>query len=209
MMKLQLALDRLSWDRCFQLTEDVQESIDIIEIGTGVIKEYGMAIVREMRKRYPHHIILADMKICDAGKHEAAQAFEAGADIATVMAFAPQATIIETLETARSLQKEMMVDLLGVTEPQLVQELVQLGVTFVGLHLGKDQQKQQQIGSELFDLVEGLSVRTAVAGGVTLKSLPDIIAYQPNVIIVGSGLTKAEDPHTMAKQFKEEITRNV
>ncbi|TSB47967.1 Fe-S cluster assembly protein HesB [Alkalicoccobacillus porphyridii] len=208
-MKLQLALDRLSWDRCFQLTEDVQESIDIIEIGTGVIKEYGMAIVREMRKRYPHHIILADMKICDAGKHEAAQAFEAGADIATVMAFAPQATIIETLETARSLQKEMMVDLLGVTEPQLVQELVQLGVTFVGLHLGKDQQKQQQIGSELFDLVEGLSVRTAVAGGVTLKSLPDIIAYQPNVIIVGSGLTKAEDPHTMAKQFKEEITRNV
>ncbi|WP_353625793.1 orotidine 5'-phosphate decarboxylase / HUMPS family protein [Bacillus sp. JCM 19041] len=115
-MKLQLALDRLNWDQCFQLADETREYVDIIEIGTGVIKEYGMEIVREMRDFFPNHSLLADMKICDAGKHEARQAFAAGADIATVMAFAPDATVRETIQTANDMGKEMMVDLLGVTQ---------------------------------------------------------------------------------------------
>lgn len=73
-MKLQLALDRLTETECFDIAEQTRRSLDIVEIGTGVIKEYGMAIVRKMRERFPEKWILADMKTCDAGKHEAKQA---------------------------------------------------------------------------------------------------------------------------------------
>ncbi|MEW9671811.1 orotidine 5'-phosphate decarboxylase / HUMPS family protein [Ammoniphilus sp. 3BR4] len=99
-MKLQLALDRLCWEQCFQVVQQVEDDIDWIEIGTGVIKEYGMAIVRKMKEQYPQKVIVADMKTCDAGKHEAQQAFDAGADITTVMAFSADRTIADTLEVA-------------------------------------------------------------------------------------------------------------
>lgn len=204
-MKLQLALDRLDWETCFALVEDTSDSIDMIEIGTGVIKEYGMEIVRQMRKAFPRHTLLADMKICDAGKHEALQAFAAGADIATVMAFAPAATITETLSVASQEGKEMMVDLLGVGETEQVKALKEQGVSFVGLHLGKDEQQHKQLGQGLFQLVEGIGLKTAIAGGVTVESLPKILPYRPDVLIVGSGITKAEKPKEAAMRIKKRM----
>lgn len=204
-MKLQLALDRLSQEECFRLVRETNTSVDIIEIGTGVIKEYGMAIIREMRKEFPEQTILADMKICDAGEHEAKQAFNAGADIATVMAFAPQATIQDTHDVAYEYGKEMLVDLLEVHDRKRVDQLERLGVSFVGLHIGKDQQKKEQFSSGLFQLVEGRSLKIAVAGGVSLASLPEICKHQPDVIIVGSSITKADQPGAVAEAMKEKM----
>ncbi|WP_078394058.1 3-hexulose-6-phosphate synthase [Shouchella patagoniensis] len=204
-MKLQLALDRLDWDQCFQLADETKKYVDIIEIGTGVIKEYGMEIVREMREVFPNHSLLADMKICDAGKHEAKQAFAAGADITTVMAFAPDATVRETIQTANEMGKEMMIDLLGVQKSRLM-ELRQLGASYVGLHIGKDQQKNKGLTSTTFQLIEGFHFRVAVAGGVTFEQLPTIMQDAPDILIVGSGIVKAEQPIFAAKKFKETIS---
>jgi len=201
-MKLQLALDRLTWDECFAIANEVRDNIDIIEVGTGVIKEYGMAIVREMNVQFPNHALLADMKICDAGRHEANQAFQAGADVATVMAFAPEATIEETLLVAKEQNKTMMIDLLGVESSQKVHQLHSLGATFVGVHLGKDQQKQQAFSASQFDIVKDVDVQTAVAGGVTLESLQTIKKHKPDVIIVGSSITAAANPAHIAKSMK-------
>ncbi len=205
-MKLQLALDRLSWDRCFQLIEEVGENIDIIEVGTGVIKEYGMAIVREIHKRYPKHEILADMKTCDAGKHEAKQAFSAGADITTVMAFSADLTIKDTLEVAEDAGGEIMIDLLEVDSRNRVEELLKVGVQLVSLHLGKDRQQQEGFQTDLFSLVKGLNLKIAVAGGVNLESLPQIIKEKPDIIIVGSAITGADNPKEVARQMKNMIS---
>src|SRR5699024_12053383 len=99
-MKIQLALDRLSKKECFSIINETFDYIDWIEIGTSVIKEYGMEIVREIRKAYPNKTIVADMKICDAGGYEAEQVFNAGADITTVMGFSSNLTIVDTLKVA-------------------------------------------------------------------------------------------------------------
>ncbi|MEC2159589.1 3-hexulose-6-phosphate synthase [Virgibacillus halodenitrificans] len=201
-MNLQLALDRLDWDTCFQVVEDTEEAIDYIEIGTGVIKEYGMAIVREMRKRYPDKVIVADMKICDAGKHEAKQAFEAGADITTVMAFASPITIQDTMEVARECDKQVMVDLLGVTSQEQIRELNEINVMSVGLHIGKDQQQKNTFHHDLFSLVKGYDFNVTVAGGINLETLPQIVERRPDTVIVGSAITKAEKPKRAAQEMK-------
>src|SRR5690625_6769080 len=61
-VKLQLALDRMTREECLHILDETKDSIDIIEVGTGVIKEYGMTIVRELRNLYPEKQLLADMK---------------------------------------------------------------------------------------------------------------------------------------------------
>lgn len=201
-MKLQIALDRMSREACHSVLEKTKAYVDIIEVGTGVIKEYGMDVVRELRKTYPHHEILADMKTCDAGKAETLQALEAGADITTVMAFSSEATIKTCLEAAQG-KGRVMIDLLGVTDRSKVERLKELGVDFVSLHIGKDQQEGGGVSAESFSFVAETGVEVAVAGGVSLKTINEVVAEKPDVLIVGSGITKADDPKEAARLFKE------
>ncbi|MYL69854.1 Fe-S cluster assembly protein HesB [Halobacillus litoralis] len=202
-MNLQLALDRMTKEECFQALEDTKGAIDWIEIGTGVIKEYGVSLIREIKKAFPDQTLVADMKTCDAGKHEAAQAFEAGADITTVMAFSADQTIKDTLEVARRYERRVMIDLLGVQEEQRIKELCALGVDLVSLHFGKDMQASGEIQSDdLFSLVQGSHVEVAVAGGINPGTLPSILKNNPDTLIVGSAITKQNDRRSAALQMK-------
>ncbi|AOM81635.1 3-hexulose-6-phosphate synthase [Salisediminibacterium beveridgei] len=205
-MILQLALDRLERDQCFDLLEQTNRQIDWIEVGTGVIKEYGMAIVREIRQKYPHHRIVADMKTCDAGEHEAKQAFEAGADVVTVMAFAADATITAMLDVAKQYEKEVMVDLLQVTDHRRVSELKQLGVTLVSLHIGKDMQQEAGLTVSAFDLVKNAGLTVSVAGGINASTLPAVVTQAPDIVIVGSAITGADSPVEESRKLKGMLT---
>ncbi|WP_281658748.1 3-hexulose-6-phosphate synthase [Halobacillus sp. Cin3] len=203
-MNLQLALDRLTREECFHILGETASTIDWIEVGTGVIKEYGMAVVREIKDRYPDKTLVADMKTCDAGKHEAAQAFRAGADMTTVMAFSADQTIVDTLKVAEETGGRIMIDLLGVTDPGRIEELTGLGVDLVSLHFGKDMQQTGDMKKEdLFSLVkEHPDLEVAVAGGINADSLPGILKEGPDTIIVGSAITKQSNTKKAAESLK-------
>ena len=94
-MKLQAALDfdyrstnrgqaeelSIFWTELAQaLAGEARESLDIIEVGTPFVMEYGLAPVRKLKQAFPEKLILADLKIADAGYYEAAAAFKSGAD---------------------------------------------------------------------------------------------------------------------------------
>lgn len=208
-MNIQLALDRLTREECFRILEETASSIDWIEVGTGVIKEYGMAIVRDIKAAYPEKVLVADMKTCDAGKHEAIQAFEAGADITTVMAFSADKTITDTLEAAQQYGKRVMIDLLGITEPRRIIELQKLGVDLVSLHYGKDMQQEGEMGEDLFSLTQGLSgIEVAIAGGIDQQSLPALLDKQLDTLIIGSAITKADNPKQAAAELKGVAQQN-
>lgn len=204
-MQLQLALDRLTLEECFRVVNETVEEIDIIEVGTGVIKEYGMTIVREMRREFPNKTIVADMKTCDAGGHEAIQAFEAGTDIVTVMAFSSDLTISDTLTVAQEYDKRVMVDLLEVNSRSRMDELKKLDVNLVSLHVGKDKQQEGNFNTELFSLVKGFDFEVTVAGGINLDTLPDIIKEKPDTVIVGSAITKSDKPNEVASKMKNQM----
>ncbi|ARI77970.1 3-hexulose-6-phosphate synthase [Halobacillus mangrovi] len=205
-MNLQLALDRLDEETCLHLIEETYESIDWIEVGTGVIKEYGMEIIRKIRIAYPSCTIVADMKTCDAGRHEAAQAFEAGADITTVMAFSADQTISDTLKVARKFSGRIMVDLLGVQDQLRIHELANLGVDLVSLHFGKDMQEQGGFDVSAFQLTKDYpDLDVAVAGGINEDILSNILTHQPDAVIVGSAITKSSNPKQTAIRMKERM----
>lgn len=202
-MKLQIALDRLSKEECLSVLEESSSWIDWIEIGTGVIKQYGVSIIQDIKERYPGKVFVADMKTCDAGKHEAKQAFEAGADITTVMAYADDQTILDMLEVAKKYNKRVMVDLLGVKSKIRIEELKKLGVDLVSLHVGKDMQQNESLQVDVFDLVKGIEgVEVAIAGGIHLDSLESIMIKGPDILIVGSAITGAISPGNIASKMK-------
>lgn len=209
-IKIQLALDRMTIEECINLVEKTEKYINWIEVGTGVIKEYGMTAVRELNVHFPDKTIVADMKTCDAGKHESMQAFKSGANITTVMGFAPNATIKQCLEVATEYGGEVMIDLLGVENADRVKEIYALGARLFCLHVGKDMQQAGELAtSSLFQLVEGLEgIHIAVAGGVTDKTATELLKAGVDVLIVGGFITGSTDPEANAKLLSHATNKN-
>ncbi|MGP4079044.1 3-hexulose-6-phosphate synthase [Pseudalkalibacillus sp. R45] len=195
---IQLALDRLTRQECHKITEQASPYVDYVEIGTGVLKEYGMEIVREMKGRNPDKVIVADMKTCDAGK-------EAGADITTVMGFAADQTIVDSLNEAREHGKKVMVDLLGITAEKRLQELKELGVQLVSVHIGKDMQHSNALESLNPYMKLSNDFHVFVAGGVKPDRVEKFHQLNPAVYIVGSYITESESPSQATKTIKEVI----
>ncbi|BAC14653.1 D-arabino 3-hexulose 6-phosphate formaldehyde lyase [Oceanobacillus iheyensis HTE831] len=175
-MKLQLALDRLTRGESIRILESVKQYVDIIEVGTGVIKEYGVSIIKEIRDLYPDKTIL--------------------------MGFAANPIIKETLQVAKEMDGQMMVDLLEIQSADRVRELSLIGVELVSLHVGKDKQTEGVFHTDLFSLIEGVPVKVAVAGGINLKTLPEITQHKPDIVIIGSAITGQDNPELVAKTIK-------
>lgn len=205
-MKLQLALDDFGLPEAIEVADKAKDYIDIIEIGTPFVIDCGMEAVRQIAQHFPDKEVLADEKIMDGGYHEAALAFEAGAEYVTVLAVTSDKTIEGCVKAAKDYGKQVVVDMIGVKDlPPRVAELEQLGVDYLAVHTAVDEQAAGR--TPLGDLKVmkecATSVKIAVAGGINASTIRDYVALDPEIIIVGSGIGHAADPAAAARLIKE------
>lgn len=88
-------------------------------------------------------------------------------------------------------------------------ELDQLGADYICVHTGYDLQAE---GKDSFaDLRKIKSVvknaKTAIAGGIKLETLPEVIEAKPDLVIVGGGITSKDDKKTAAQEIKALINK--
>src|ERR1700685_1844229 len=100
-MKLQVAIDLLSTADALALLNKVAEHVDVIELGTPLIKQQGLSVVTNVKAAYADKLVFADMKMIDGGELEADVEFQAGADIMTVMASAGDSTIAGAVRSGK------------------------------------------------------------------------------------------------------------
>ncbi len=210
MSELQIALDG-ELDRALRILAQVQPHCDIAEVGTPLVFREGMEAVRQIRAAYPYLRLVADLKIMDAGQAEAEIAFAAGADTVTVMALASDATICGALRSAKRHQNQVMIDMMQVADPLArARELLKLGCDLLCLHTAHDMQSAQ--GSPFAQLAQLRAAlpeaRLAIAGGLQLSALEQALAHDPQILIVGSAITKAADPANAARLFHERLRRH-
>src|SRR5512137_177080 len=138
---LQIAMDYISLPKALAMAVLVAPEVDIIEIGTPLCKAAGIEAVRAMKEICPDKLILADLKTPDVGGLEATLAFDAGADMMTVIGGAALATVEQALTVARKRGKEMLMELTGVRDIiARAKEWRQMGVERMVYHRGWDEQ---------------------------------------------------------------------
>src|SRR6478735_3071428 len=108
MMKLQLALDLVNIPEGIALVKEVEQYIDIVEIGTPSVINEGLHAVKAMKEAFPNLQVLADLKIMDAGGYEIMKAAEAGADLVTVLGATNDMTIKGAVAEAKKQNKQVL-----------------------------------------------------------------------------------------------------
>ncbi|PKG23555.1 3-hexulose-6-phosphate synthase [Niallia nealsonii] len=209
-MKLQLALDLVNIPQAIEVVSQVQEYVDVVEIGTPVVINEGLNAVKQLKEAFPNTTVLADLKIMDAAGYEVSQAVSHGADIVTILAVAEDESIKGAVAEAKKQGKEILVDMIAVKDIKTrAKELDEFGVDYICVHTGYD---LQAVGKNSFDDLKAIksvvkNAKTAVAGGIKLETLPEVIAAQPDLVIVGGGITGKENLKETASQFKELIAQ--
>lgn len=207
-MKLQVALDLLTTDAALQLADQVADFVDIIELGTPLVKAEGLPVITAIKNAHPDKTVFADLKTMDAGELEADMAFAAGADLVSVLGVADDSTIAGAVKAATKHGKGIVVDLIGVEDKAArAQRAVALGATFVEFHAGLDEQAQP--GYDLGGLLtagERAQVPFSVAGGVNLNTIADVQRAGAHVAVVGGSIYNAENPGLAAQYLHEAIS---
>ena len=204
-MKLQTALDTPTLRQCIDLLEKTRGYVDIAEVGTPFIIEEGMVPVRALKEKFPEIEVLADAKIMDAGEFEADKCFDAGADIVTVLGVSNDETIKGVVRSARKHNGKVMVDMIAVKNlVERTREIDQMGVDYICVHTAFDIQALGNDPLEELKTVNSVieNAKSAVAGGVKLATIDDIVAEGAEIIVVGGAICNAKDPAAMAKEMK-------
>lgn len=201
-MKIQMAIDRVSLEQAKRLAEEVGPLVDIVEVGTSLIKEFGISSVAAVKKICPDTAVLADLKTMDEGAYEFRCAYRGGADLATVMGGASLPTIQACAQVAREENREYMIDLMEVPKEKLPVLAKVFPDAVFCVHLPADRR-----GAGLQDLIERVRVplngakRLAVAGGITLDVVKRLNGGRFEIAIVGGAITEAPDPMKGAREF--------
>jgi 3-dehydro-L-gulonate-6-phosphate decarboxylase len=204
---LQIAMDYISLPKALAMAVQVAPEVDIIEIGTPLCKAAGLDAIRSMREICPDKIILADLKTPDVGALEATMAFDAGADMMTVIGGAAQATIEQALEVARKRGKEMLMELTGVRDIiARATEWRRIGVDRIVYHREWDAQSAGREWTEedkdiMRELIE-MGYKVTVTGGLTMELLPFFADLPVSVLICGRGIREAANPRAAAHEMR-------
>ena len=150
----------------------------------------------------------ADVKIVDGGYGVSKKVFDYGANISTVVGYADEQTLAGAVKAAEEAGPGhyAMADLMHVPDYTVHQDkLNKVGIHYVSAHAATDREDNDENFEKVLQRLADtkLTAKLAVAGRITLARMPLVKKYNPDLIIVGSAITKAEDPRAAAKAFKE------
>ncbi|MEM2535316.1 MAG: 3-hexulose-6-phosphate synthase, partial [Candidatus Nezhaarchaeales archaeon] len=211
--KLQVAIDERYLKDGLSIAEACYKGgAEILEVGTPLIKSAGLEAVREFRRRFPYATIVADLKTFDTGWLEVELAAEAGADIVTVLGATDDYTIKDAVGAARKYNVKIMCDLINVPDPvSRAKEVERLGCDIICVHMGISVQMRERDVTKKMELLEeivnSVKVPVAVAGGVRIEHVDEIVKRGCKIVIVGSAITRSSNPEEAARRFITRIER--
>ena len=194
----------------------VEAGVDWIEAGTPLLLAEGLHGVRALRKEFPQHPIVADLKTMDGGYLEAELMARAGATHVVVMARAHEETIRCVVKAGRDFGIKVMGDNLGC--PDMVvgaRQLQDLGCDYIVHHIGYDERRgiaarggpMPSPLDQLREVVAAVNVPVQAVGGLTLEQAISTPKYGAPLVVLGAPLAIDADAFRTASGNLEDSLR--
>ena len=215
---LQVAMDLVDMRQVERVLTSVPQNDHVIfEAGTPLIKQFGLAVIGEIRKIRPNCFIVADLKTLDTGNLEARMVSNAGGDAAVVSGLAPIETIAAFIKEAKKCGIYAIIDMLNVEEPaKLIEKLGEMGgkallPQYVEMHRAIDKEASGEYSwGDILKIKEvgqkyGAKILVATAGGIRQPVVKKAIAAGADSVVVGRAITASKDIKNAAESFLAEL----
>lgn len=212
--KIQLALDLTDLNEAIRVAEEAYSEVDIIEVGTVLAIESGLDSVRKLREKIPNAKILADIRIIKAGGKLSKMAFEAGADIVTIISDATKETFEAVInEKKKFTDKDVLIEINDSYTDEMLNYWKKSGLTHIIYHRGSEiTTTNDEWNEQDFNEIKRLNkegFKVYVTGGIGLEEIKLFEKTPVECFIIGRTIAQAEDVKKKAKEFKEKINNTV
>ena len=207
-MLLQIALDKPEHLGVLPLIKDVA---DIVEIGTPLLKRFGVSALTTAKELCPDIPLLADTKTVDGGAFDANLVFGSGASFMTVLSCASEATLAAVDTCAKRHDKAVVLDTITETgKDVLIPEGFRLPESFkyLAVHSSTDARLAGDTSLSHIDRVSLMQARgfqVSLAGGIGPDNLEAAVLAKPEILVVGSAITEAVSPLEAALWTKSKL----
>lgn len=207
-MLLQLALDK---PEHLGVLARVGDLVDIVEVGTPLLKRFGVSAIATARDLTDQVPVLADTKTVDGGGLEAELVLGAGAMLMTVLSVASVATHAVVGAVAAEFGAIVVVDTITESgKPELLPADAAFPESYgyVAVHAPTDMREAgTPITSHIaaVQTVRARGLRVSLAGGIGPGNLDAVLAVQPEIVVVGSAITEAPDPREVTRWIRERL----
>ena len=179
----------------------VRAGVDWLEAGTPLLLGEGLHAVQALRREFPNHPVVADLKTMDGGYLEAEMMAKAGATHVVVMARAHPATLKVVVQAGRDYGIKVMGDDLGCEDkPAAARMMQELGVDYIVHHVGYDERRDTAVIAaqggappspldELAPVVKAVSIPVQAVGGLSVEQVMQLPKYGVYHLVLGAPLT--------------------
>lgn len=219
---VQISLDLTSIEEALDhARKAVRAGVDWLEAGTPLILAEGLHAVEALRREFPKHPIVADLKTMDGGYLEAEMMAKAGATHVVVMARAHPATLKVVVKAGRDYGVKVMGDDLGCEDkPAAARAMEDLGVDYIVHHVGYDERRDAQVIAahngrapspldELRSVVGAVKIPVQAVGGLSVTEVMKLPQYGVSHLVLGAPLTVDADAFKSPAHDLEGLLREI
>jgi 3-hexulose-6-phosphate synthase len=126
----------------------------------------------------------------------------------TVLGLANDATVTGAVLAAKRCHGKIMVDLMGVVElTKKIPLIEELGADYLCIHTAIDGRNSLRGAFANLMMAKQIatSAKLAIAGGLNVRNIADIVPYAPDIVIVGAGITAEADKAKAAAEIKQKL----
>lgn len=207
---VQISLDVSTVDEALHIAEiAARAGVDWLEAGTGLLFLNGIETIRALRRHFPDHPIVADMKVADGGYYFGRMVAEAGATHLDVLAAAHPATLEGAARAAEEFGLTILGDLMLSPDPVAsARRLQTLGVHYAMLHLGAEHRRRNPELSALDDLDavrQAVTIPVQVVGGLSVSHAIEAVRRGANSIVLGGPLVPGDRGSGLEATLREVV----
>jgi 3-hexulose-6-phosphate synthase/6-phospho-3-hexuloisomerase len=220
---VQISLDLIDIDDALDTALiAVEAGVDWLEAGTPLLLAEGLHAVRTLRRAFPNHPIVADLKTMDGGYLEAEMMARVGATHVVVMARAHPETIKAVVRAGRDYNIKVMGDNLGCENKAAASRMMEdLGVDYIVHHTGFDERngiaaaggRRLSPLDDIDDVINAVSIPVQAVGGLTIEEAIEMPKRGAPLVVIGAPLAIDEASFNVAsgdlKGLLVEITRRI
>lgn len=209
---VQVSLDVSTIDEALRLAEiAARAGVDWLEAGTGLLFLNGIEVIRALRRRFPDHPIVADMKVADGGYYFGRMVAEAGATHLDVLAAAHPATLEGAVRAAQEFGLTILGDLMLSPDPAAAAARLQhLGVHYAMVHLGAEHRRHHPELTALDDLDavrRAVTIPVQVVGGLSVEQAVEAARRGAQSIVLGGPLVPGDWGSGLESMLREVVER--
>lgn len=198
----------------------VRAGVDWLEAGTPLLLAEGLRAVQALRREFPTHPIVADLKTMDGGWLEAEMMARAGATHVVVMGRAHPATLKQVIQAGRDHGVKVMGDnLAAVDKAACAREMEDLGVDYIVHHTGYDERRDPAVIAalgrvpspldELAVVVKAVKIPVQAVGGLSIEQAISMPRHGAPLVVIGAPLAIDADSFRTAAGDLESILREI